>query len=202
MLSTGEGSVTLWIGHLKAGDHSAARMLWDRYFHSMVRLAKKRLQSSRGCGADQDEEDVALSAFDSVCRAATRGSLEKLNDRDDLWQILMVITGRKVVDQYHKRTAAKRGGGRVLGESSMRYDDLGGLDRFAGPESDPEVAAIASEEYRRLLDSLGEDSLRQIALWKMDGLTGEEIASRLDCSLRTVANKLKLIRMSWLKGAS
>ena len=33
-----------------------------------------------------DEEDVALSAFDSFCRGAEQGRFPRLDDRDDLWQ--------------------------------------------------------------------------------------------------------------------
>ena len=39
---------------------------------------------------------MALSAFDSFCRAAERGHFTDLGDRDDLWQQLVVITDRKV----------------------------------------------------------------------------------------------------------
>jgi len=39
-----------------------------------------------------------------------------------------------------------------------------------------------------------------VALLKMEGYTGEEIADRLGCSLRSVARKLELIRRTWLGG--
>ena len=45
-----------------------------------------------------DEEDVALSAFDSFCRGAQRGRFPQLDDRDNLWRLLVVITSRKAVD--------------------------------------------------------------------------------------------------------
>ena len=38
---------------------------------------------------------------------------------------------------------------------------------------------------------------RAIALWKMEGFTTEEIASKLDCTTRTVERKLQLIRRLW-----
>jgi hypothetical protein len=117
------GSVTRWIGDLKAGGDHAARPLWDRYFAQLVRLARDRLRSARRPGADADEEDAALSAFDSFCRAAARGRFPDLADRDDLWRLLVVITARKAVDQAQRRRARKRGGGRLVGEA-----DLGGHD--------------------------------------------------------------------------
>jgi ECF sigma factor len=47
MGSTGEGSVTRWIGDLKSGGDSAAQHLWERYFERLVRLARKQLQEGK-----------------------------------------------------------------------------------------------------------------------------------------------------------
>ena len=90
------GSVTLWVERLKSGDGEAAGPLWRAYFHRLVHLARQRLRGLTGAAAD--EEDVALSAFDSFCRAAEGGRFPRLDDRDDLWQLLLVITARKAVD--------------------------------------------------------------------------------------------------------
>src|SRR5262245_43324907 len=60
------GSVTHWLGLLRAGDHAAAQPLWERYFSRLVGLARAKLQGLPRRAAD--EEDVALSAFDSFSR--------------------------------------------------------------------------------------------------------------------------------------
>src|SRR3954454_10651445 len=65
------GSVTRWLGDLKAGDPAAAQKLWERYFTSLVRLAQAKLRSSRRVA--EDEEDAALSAFGSFCASAAEG---------------------------------------------------------------------------------------------------------------------------------
>ena len=67
------GSVTHWIGQLKAGEHAAAQELWDRYFPRLVGLAHQMLQGTPPRAAD--EEDMALSAFASLCLGAERGRL-------------------------------------------------------------------------------------------------------------------------------
>ena len=41
---------------------------------------------------------------------------------------------------------------------------------------------------------------RQVALWKMEGLTNAEIAGRLDVTPRTVERKLGRIRTLWGRG--
>ena len=61
------------------------------------------------------------------------------------------------------------------------------------------MSALVSDRVpSRLLRSLADDTLRQVALMKMEGYTHEEIADRLGCSLRSVGRKLELIRRTWL----
>src|SRR5262245_22975274 len=106
-----EGSVTRWISLLKDGDPHAAQELWQAYWHRLVALARTRLRSTpRGVA---DEEDVALSAFDSFCRRAARGRFPRLDDRDDLWQLLLLLTARKAINLAHHERRQSRGAGRV-----------------------------------------------------------------------------------------
>src|SRR4051794_30533240 len=113
-----EGSVTRWIGDLRSGGDAAAQQLWERYSARLVGLARGRLRAARRAGAIEDEEDAALSAFDSFCRgAAALGRFPDLADRDDLWRLLVVITVRKALGQLESQGARKRGGGRLLGEA-------------------------------------------------------------------------------------
>src|SRR5262249_46541864 len=84
------GSVTHWIGLLKAGQMDAAQKLWECYFSQLVRLARRKLRG-RGRAASSGE-DVALSAFDSFCRGARQGRFPQLRDRADLWQLLVLLT--------------------------------------------------------------------------------------------------------------
>ena len=103
------GSVTSWIVQLKQGNHDAAQKLWERDFEQLVRLARTRLIGSRRRVAEADEEDAALSAFESFCEGAARGQFPKLTDRDDLWRLLVVITLRKVSDQVVRHGARSVG---------------------------------------------------------------------------------------------
>ena len=56
---------------------------------------------------------------------------------------------------------------------------------------------MVADETAHLLDRLGDAALRQIALWRMEGYTSDEIADRLGCARRTVARRLDLIRQIW-----
>src|SRR4051812_12260761 len=139
-----EGSVTRWLGDLKAGDPAAAQRLWERYFASLVRLAQAKLRSSRRVA--EDEEDAALSAFDSFCSSAAKGRFPRLDDRDDLWHVLVALTRRKAADQARRQKRQKRGGGRLANESELADDGRALLDAIAGPEPSPEFAAELAEE--------------------------------------------------------
>ena len=200
-----DGSVTHWLGALKGGDAAAAQRLWERYFDRLVRLARAKLGAMpRGAA---DEEDVALSAFHSFCQGAARGRFPRLDDRDNLWRLLVTITARKALDQVRRQARQKRGGGRVLVGSAQAggEDDTdgAGLDQVVGQEPTPQFAAMVADECRRLLAALDDETLRQVALLRMEGYSDEEIAARVDCSLRTVSRKLALIRKAWLReGAS
>jgi DNA-directed RNA polymerase specialized sigma24 family protein len=200
-----DGSVTRWIGDLKAGGDSAPQHPWERYFHRLVHLARARLRAAHRAGAIEDEEDAALSAFDSFCRAAARGRYPQLTSRDDLWRLLVVITIRKVLGQLGRQGAQKRGGGQLVGESALIGADAaegGGLDRIAGDEPSPELAALVVDQYRRLRDGLANDALRRVLDLRLEGYTREEIAQQLGCAERAVKRKLDVIREAWLQGES
>jgi ECF sigma factor len=68
-----EGSITLWIGGLKAGDEAAAQQLWERYFAWMMGLARDKLRAAHRGDMGSDEEDAAMSAFDGFSAGAARG---------------------------------------------------------------------------------------------------------------------------------
>lgn len=178
---TDDGSITGWVNRLAAGDRDAAGPIWDRYFRRMVSLAAGRLP-----GRSADAEDVALSAFFQFCRAAAGQRFARLAGRDDLWHLLVVLTARKAVDWRKRQGAQKRGGPtRELPEE------------VPGPDGDPALAAVVTDEIRALFDRLDGDDLRAIARLKVDGYTNEEIAARLGCTVRTVFRRLALIRDLW-----
>jgi DNA-directed RNA polymerase specialized sigma24 family protein len=189
--------ITLWISQLKAGHHRAAQQLWDRYFAQMVGLARARLRGFPRRAVD--EEDIALNAFDSFCRGAEAGRFPQLQDRENLWPLLVVITARKAVDARQHEARQKRGAGAVQGESAWfdighGSDALAGIDAVIGAEPTPAFAAEVAEQLQRLLGACHSTELRAVVLWKMEGYTNQEIAKKMGCVERTVERRLHLIR--------
>jgi DNA-directed RNA polymerase specialized sigma24 family protein len=187
-----EDSVTQWISALKQGNQSAAQGLWEAYFRRLVGLARARLSDAPRRMAD--EEDVALSAFDSFCRGAREGRFPRLDDRNDLWQILVLITVRKAIDLRRHETRPSRGWGKVQSLAQLAEE---GFEEIGGDEPTPELAAQLTEEYQRLMEQLGDSTLQRVATWKLEGYTDNEIAARLGCVTRTVERKVALIRSAW-----
>ena len=143
-----------------------------------------------------DGEDVALSVFDRLVRAVAAGRFPRLDNRDDLWQVLLVLTARKAATAARDEGREKRGGGRAAHRLAADGSDAPGLD-VPGPDPDPAEAAALAEGLERLLADLGDDQLRQIAVWKLEGDSNEEVAGRIGRAVATVERKLKRIREIW-----
>jgi DNA-directed RNA polymerase specialized sigma24 family protein len=193
-----EGSVTRWLGQLQAGDQAAAQELWQRYFRRLVGLARKKLRGSPRRVAD--EEDVALSAFDSFCRHAEQGRFPQLLDRDSLWRLLVLLTSRKASHQRRDQQRQKRGGDIAFqSETCGESEDSSILERIVSRDPTPEFAAQVAEEYQRLLRKLEDPLLEAVALARMEGYSVEEIAEQQGYASRSIKRKLQLIRAIWEK---
>lgn len=195
--------VSLWLKRFLDGDQAAAQPLWDQYYAPLMQVARRKM-GHRPCRTT-DEEDVALSAFHSFCRAATAGRFPQLEDREDLWRLLVTITHRKVVGAMRRQFAQKRGGGVVRGESYFQpgpssdspSENVFGLASVPDEQLTPAVLAMMQEACEGLLNSLEDDTLRQVALRKLEGLSNEEAARDLGCSVATIERKLSRIRKHW-----
>jgi RNA polymerase sigma factor (sigma-70 family) len=176
-------SITRLIRAVQDGSDSAVRPLLEAYFDRLVQLARKRLQNLPGLGGY--DEDLALRSFHSVyVRLRDPARPLDLGGRDDLWRLLATRTISRAIDLIRRHHP-----GEVPGDQDVT--------QLFKREPTPQEAAEVADECRRLLESLPEPELRQIALWKVEGYTNEEIATRLDCVPRTIERKVSRIRMLW-----
>ncbi len=189
-------SVSEWIEDLKRGDASATARLWHRYYHSLLRYARRRLNPE--ARRVVDEEDLVATAFESFFYRATAGQYPRLSSRQQLWALLLTITDRKVVNTVRKQMARKRGGGRVRSESAYQetacQDDVSVLVSVQQGGPGP----VASASIAELFAGLDED-MRQVVALKIDGLSNDQIAQRLNRSLATVERRLRLLRDQWIE---
>jgi RNA polymerase sigma factor (sigma-70 family) len=176
-------SITHLIRAVQDDRTSAVGPLLAVYFDRLVQLARQRLQNLPGMASY--DEDVALRSFHSVCQRVRDPSRPlNLAGRDDLWRLLATRTISRAIDLVRRHRP---------GEVPSGLD----AERLLAREPTPEEAAAMADECRHLLDRLGEPQLQQIALWKVEGYTNEEIADRLNCVVRTVERKVSRIRLLW-----
>ena len=106
MSNQSDNSVTHWLRSLREGDLEAAERLWTRYFDRLVGVARQTLGVHPR--RISDEEDVALSVFDTLIRGAAGGNFPQLQDRQDLWCLLLAITRQKATNvkrRYGRKSA-------------------------------------------------------------------------------------------------
>jgi DNA-directed RNA polymerase specialized sigma24 family protein len=193
------GSVTFWLARLQHGDRQAVTPLWERFFDRLVGYARGRM--GRTPRAAADEEDAATNALYSFFRRAEQGQFPELAGRDDLWRLLVTITARKVANQIEHECCERRDVRRRQ-EPEPDADAESPLERVLSREPDPAFLAGMADQCRHLLDALGDEQLRDLALLKLEGHTNQAIADRLDVALSTVERRLALIRERWAAEAA
>jgi len=183
-------TITDWIVDLKLGDSQAADELWKRFFAKLCgRLRQKIGPQNRSV----DEEDLAISAIHALYAGAREGRFARLDSRDDLWQLLVLIGSRKAVSS--QRAAKARG---HLGESAVEVgnDVAMGLGQVMACEVDDKLIDGLDLTCREMLSGL-EPPFRELALLKLEGFTNKEITIKLGRSERTVERHLMIIREAW-----
>lgn len=180
------GSVTTWLDGLKAQHDSAAQELWNRYFATLVTVARRNLH---GMGRESDEEDVALSALKSAMLGVQNNRFPDLSDRTGLWPLLVTITARKAANELKRQRAKKRD----RASEEPFYEEL----TLARGEESPEFAMRLAEAIQTLVHRLDDHTLQVIAERKLEGCDNADIARDLGVSTRTVERKLARIRQEW-----
>jgi DNA-directed RNA polymerase specialized sigma24 family protein len=200
-VSAHPSTVTHWLAQLQAGDRGAAQKIWQRYYARLVGLARARLRTLPRRAAD--EEDVALSAFDSFCRGVEQGRFPDLHDRNNLWAVLATLTHHSAESLRQHEHRQKRGGGKVRGDSALaapaESDGAEGFARFAGREPTPDDVAAVTDLTEHLLGLLSNPLHRRVAVMNLEGYSDAEIAAAVGYAECTVERWLRLIRSRWEK---
>jgi RNA polymerase sigma factor (sigma-70 family) len=185
--------VTGVFARFRAGDREAAGQLWRQYFPRLIALARHTLSGRPQQAADAD--DAVQSAFVSFWQRAQRDGFSGPLHRENLWNLLGVITVRKALKHQERERAKKRGGGRVLNDAgpaghaeNCSLQLAQALGELPAHEFD-----LFCEELLLMLD----DEPRRIALLRLLGHGTAEIAAALDCTQRRVQRKLNLVRLRW-----
>lgn len=206
-------SVTRWLGLLKDGDQQAAQRIWDKYSNQLYRLAQRILQGIPDRVADPDQ--AIVDAFLSFLDLVRESNYKQLDDRNDVLQLLTMLTVRKTLNQRRYWKGLRLGLNQTVGESRLKSPNLAesnpaGIDQAAIHEESPDLATILSDELEHLAKLLAShdppDKHRFQELLRLqwegfcrrpEGYTQDEIAKKMNVDRRTVQRKLKLIRQIW-----
>lgn len=195
-------SVSILLERLKKGDEQVGGQIWQRYMQDLIALSRRRLNRATNRKLS-DEEDIAVCAFNAFLMGVRANRFQKLDNRDDLWQVLVMLADRNAIDQIRKLNSKKRGEGKVRGESVFVDQDPSnpsksiGISALVDDQPTPEFAVQFGEEVRARLSKLNSEELNEIVMLRLEGYTNQEIADRFNLSLSTIERKLKLIRKIW-----
>jgi len=178
-------SITNWIDALRSGDEAAAEELWHRYFSQLMRIARSRMSTLPR--TTYDEEDAAISTFRVLCHKLREGNYPELTGRDELWHLMLKVLVRKVLSRAEYEGAEKR----------QVPVSLTGLEEAVGTVVTESVPLLVADECEELFAKLKDPNLEQVVVWKLDGFTNEEIATRMRKTKRTIQRMLSLIRNVW-----
>ncbi len=194
-MSSPPGSITEAIVAIGKQNNDAADIIWHRFFERLCRYAKSKIYDRHQRLIAPDE--IASNAFLALFKGIRENRFEKVRNRDELWQMLTLIAARNAISEQAKLQSQKRGGGKVGGSSAFGEHGIGNVQDYVQRDPPPEVFVELEELSQRLLRSLPNDELRNVAVWRMAGYSNEEIAEKLGKTERTVERKLNLIRSIW-----
>lgn len=183
-----DGEIVRWLSDIADGDPAAAEKVWDRYSQRLISLARKKLAAMPSEIAD--EEGAVISALRSFFSGIQGNQFPRIEDPNDLWKVLALLTARKAIAQlrHHWKKSGEA-------DHIQRHNDS--LE-FLNQEPGPEQIVMFVDACDRLLEGLENDKMRRIALLAMSGHETREIAIELDVHQRTVQRKLEIIRDKWL----
>jgi ECF sigma factor len=202
-LAEDPGSVTRLLGQLRSEDpklrNEAASAIWQLYCNELLDLACQNLDRRlrRRVGPD----DIVQRTFKSFFLRQQRGQYD-LADRNDLLRLLVRMTLNKARGTAARESRGRRDFRRDQTATTVDGDPAGLeawlLERVSRGAPTPDEAAALAEEAELRLAQLPDDLCR-IAVSKLEGYTNVEIAAlpEMDCSVRTVERKLRLIREAW-----
>ena len=181
------GSITMLYQVWRRGETGALSELIERFRPRLLALAHSTLAGRLVRFADA--EDAMQSAIVSFWERVESGGFDDDLDRNDLWNVLGVMTVRKALKLKARENAQKRGGG--LAAAAFPVEELG------GGGAQPGLDLLCSE----MLEMLAPE-LRSYALLRLMGYKNREIASEFGCTERKVERKLQLVRAEWEQEAA
>lgn len=186
-----EGSVTRQLAELRRGNPDAPNWLARRLLPELRRLAQRSLRG--GDARAFDHEDVAVEVLQTLLSGVHR--FRRLENRQDLEQLMIVLVRRRAIDAYRKARRRRR---HEVGESWLPGPiDKGNLGLTRRTEVPPdEVISEVLDSIRAAIRGLEDDELQttEILRLKLAGYSVPEIASLVGRGERAIYRLLERLK--------
>jgi len=177
------------MARLRGGDADAAALVFRRFTHRLIGLARGHLDSR--LRRKVDPEDVLQSVFKSFFHRCGNGQF-RLDNRDDLWSLLVSLTLHKCGHRADYFRAARRDVQREAGNAASPDASSQEWEALAREPTPPEAALLA-ETVERLLAGL-EPHQKQIVQLSLEGEPPAQIGVVVGVTQRTVQRVLRGVR--------
>ncbi|MFC1586961.1 RNA polymerase sigma factor [Planctomycetota bacterium] len=161
------------------GEHAAFRKIFDKYYLVVYRAAFAIVLNRA------DTDDIVQETFMQAFRKCSKFEVSK-----SLGGWLRTIAFRKAIDLTRRK-------------SLRRARPLEDVDHFIS--DDPKIVPEPSKKLIRSLEALPTEPRLMLIMFEVHGMSGQEIAGLLDCSLEKVKTALhrarKKLRDLYLKAA-
>jgi RNA polymerase sigma-70 factor (ECF subfamily) len=180
-----------FIDRLRRGDEDAAAEVFRRFAQRLVALARSQLES--WLRTRVEPEDVVQSVFRSFFTRFRSGQF-RLDNWDNLWTVLALITVRKCANRVEFWQAARRN----LHREVSPHGECGLLEEALARDPTPLEAASLSETVAELLRRLPERD-RAILASHLQGHDVAAISDEVGLTERTVRRTLERVRRTLMR---
>ncbi len=179
------------IARARAGDEAAARELLDRFGEEILYVARGRLR--RALRSQVDSTDIVQSIWKSLF-AKDAPPLQKFENSRHFVGYLAGMARNKVNEEHRRRAQTRK---YDMGREEPLYVRRGDQEfvrEVRGPGPTPSQHAQANDRLAQILH--GRSALeRDVVELRRDGLTYDEIATRLAVHEATVRRIVEAIRL-------
>lgn len=174
----------------RGGDEAAWNALYADIQDKIRRVVRRKLD--RRLISLYDSTDFAGAVWQSLLEQLDRFEFQSI---EALQHFLVMKAESKVIDEYRKQRAQKRGGGRV-GRLEGDGDEPGLGAIVTSKEPTPSQVAVGNESWQALRDGAKDDEHLRVLEMAREGYSNVEIAERLEWSLRKVQRVLQMLNPS------
>jgi hypothetical protein len=187
-----QGSISHWLCMLKCGQQHAAEPIWDRYYKKLVSIASQRLRENPDRSIDG--EDIVQSSCKNVFSSILNGKYPEIENRGDLWNLLLASTVNRVRQHYRELNAVKR---KHISLTQSLSDNATFFECLRTSEAENQLADLLEFLLNRLDVEDPSGELRKIAILHLEDHSASSIARMLKRRKTNILVSLRWIRSLW-----